>query len=168
MARTSSNDAAKASAPAAAETAAATTSQAAADNAAAPEPTANAADAAGIADSNTAAGNQSGPVLPTEPANGIGSTAQAGQTTAVSGVTATDAATAGPSTSSPDATSVTGDQAQEAFDADDNGEITIYPLRSYLDGKEVRRAGGKSYKSPKHDAVSLIAAGLATDKKPKA
>lgn len=48
-----------------------------------------------------------------------------------------------------------------------NAEITIYPLRSYLDGKEVRRAGGKGYKSPKHDAVSLIAAGLATDKNPK-
>ncbi|KWV72169.1 hypothetical protein [Pseudomonas fluorescens] len=47
-------------------------------------------------------------------------------------------------------------------------EITIYPLRSYLDDKEVRRAGGKGYKSPKHDAVSLIAAGLATDKNPKA
>lgn len=50
----------------------------------------------------------------------------------------------------------------------DSGEIMIYPLRSYLDGKEVRRAGGKGYKSPKHDAVSLVAAGLATDKKPKA
>lgn len=52
--------------------------------------------------------------------------------------------------------------------ADDKGQVTIYPLRSYLDGKEIRRAGGKGYKSPKHDAVSLIAAGLATDKKPKA
>jgi hypothetical protein len=52
--------------------------------------------------------------------------------------------------------------------AGDTAEVTIYPLRSYLDGKEVRRAGGKGYKSPKHDAVSLIAAGLATDKKPKA
>jgi len=52
--------------------------------------------------------------------------------------------------------------------AEDTGEVTIYPLRSYLDGKEVRRAGGKGYKSPKHDAVSLVAAGLATDKKPKA
>lgn len=52
--------------------------------------------------------------------------------------------------------------------ADEKGEITIYPLRSYLDGSEVRRAGGKGYTSPKHDAVSLIAAGLATDKNPKA
>jgi hypothetical protein len=50
---------------------------------------------------------------------------------------------------------------------ENSGEVTIYPLRSYLDGKEVRRAGGKGYKSPKHDAVSLVAAGLATDKKPK-
>lgn len=47
-------------------------------------------------------------------------------------------------------------------------KITIYPLRSYLDGKEIRRAGGKSYPSPKHDAVLLIAARLATDKDPKA
>jgi hypothetical protein len=52
--------------------------------------------------------------------------------------------------------------------ADEKGEITVYPLRSYLDGNEVRRAGGKGYASPKHDAVSLIAAGLATDKNPKA
>ncbi|MDU8357987.1 hypothetical protein [Pseudomonas syringae group sp. J309-1] len=51
---------------------------------------------------------------------------------------------------------------------DDEGNlITIYPLRSYLDGKEIRRAGGEGYKSAKHDAVSLIAAGLATDQKPK-
>jgi hypothetical protein len=49
----------------------------------------------------------------------------------------------------------------------DNAEIIIYPLRSYLDGQEIRRAGGEGYKSPKHDAVSLIAAGLATDTNPK-
>ena len=48
-----------------------------------------------------------------------------------------------------------------------DSEVTLYPLRSYLDG-EVRRAGGPGYKSPKHDATSLIAAGLATDEKPKA
>ena len=53
-------------------------------------------------------------------------------------------------------------------EASTTAEVTIYPLRSYLDGAEVRRAGGSGYKSPKHDAVSLIAAGLATDKKPKA
>jgi hypothetical protein len=55
----------------------------------------------------------------------------------------------------------------ELTEASSTAEVTIYPLRSYLDGKEVRRAGGDGYKSPKHDAVSLIAAGLATDKKPK-
>ena len=49
----------------------------------------------------------------------------------------------------------------------DRAEIIIYPLRSYLDGQEIRRAGGEGYKSPKHDAVSLIAAGLATDINPK-
>jgi hypothetical protein len=51
--------------------------------------------------------------------------------------------------------------------ASDNS-IMIYPLRSYLDGKEIRRRGGAGYLSPKHDAISLIAAGLATDKDPKA
>lgn len=40
--------------------------------------------------------------------------------------------------------------------------LTIYPLRSYLDGKDIKRAGGEGYKSPKHDAVLLIAKGLAT------
>lgn len=55
----------------------------------------------------------------------------------------------------------------ELTEASKTADVTIYPLRSYLDGKEVRRAGGEGYKSPKHDAVSLIAAGLATDKKQK-
>lgn len=45
--------------------------------------------------------------------------------------------------------------------------LTIYPLRSYLDGKDIKRAGGESYKSPKHDAVLLIAKGLATQTDPK-
>jgi hypothetical protein len=66
-----------------------------------------------------------------------------------------------------DASAGAGEAAAQVGGAEDTGEITIYPLRSYLDGKEVRRAGGKGYKSPKHDAVSLIAAGLATDKKAK-
>ena len=64
---------------------------------------------------------------------------------------------------SPDATA----SGSQGGDTGDNGEITIYPLRSYLDGTDIRRAGGAGYKSPKHDAVSLIAAGLATDKNPK-
>lgn len=45
--------------------------------------------------------------------------------------------------------------------------LTIYPLRSYLDGKDIKRAGGEGYKSPKHDAVLLIAKGLATQTDPK-
>ena len=45
--------------------------------------------------------------------------------------------------------------------------LTIYPLRSYLDGKDIKRAGGEGYKSPKHDAVMLIAEGLATQTDPK-
>jgi len=52
----------------------------------------------------------------------------------------------------------------------ENGQhgVTIYPLRSYLDGKEIRRAGGKGYESPKHVATQLIAKELATDEKPEA
>lgn len=65
------------------------------------------------------------------------------------------------------ATADAGTLEAELTGASTTAEVTIYPLRSYLDGKEVRRAGGEGYKSPKHDAVSLIAAGLATDKKPK-
>lgn len=49
-----------------------------------------------------------------------------------------------------------------------DSSVTIYPLRSYLDGKEIKRAGGEGYKSPKHDANLLIAKGLATDTNPKA
>ena len=45
--------------------------------------------------------------------------------------------------------------------------LTIYPLRSYLEGKDIKRAGGEGYKSPKHDAVMLIAEGLATQTDPK-
>ncbi|WP_296261988.1 hypothetical protein [Pseudomonas sp. UBA5706] len=102
-----------------------------------------------VADSNVAAGTQTGPVQPADTAN-------------------TDSASPGAATVSLDAKTGPADQVQADDDSADQGEITIYPLRSYLDGKEVRRAGGAGYKSPKHDAVSLIAAGLATDKKPKA
>ena len=49
-----------------------------------------------------------------------------------------------------------------------DSSVTLYPLRSYLDGKEIRRAGGTSYKSPKHEASLLIAKGLASDEDPKA
>lgn len=64
--------------------------------------------------------------------------------------------------------SISVDHTKQASTSSDTSEVTIYPLRSYLDGKEIRRAGGEGYMSPKHDAVSLIAAGLATDKNPKA
>lgn len=45
---------------------------------------------------------------------------------------------------------------------DQSGMLTLYPLRSYLDGKDIKRAGGEGYQSPKHDAALLIAKGLAT------
>lgn len=53
-----------------------------------------------------------------------------------------------------------------AVDADN--QLVIYPIRSYLDGKEIRQAGGAGYASPKHEALLLIAKGLATDQKPGA
>jgi hypothetical protein len=83
------------------------------------------------------------------------------------GQPASGAAAAG-STITLDAAAAAGDQLQADGAAEDGNEIMIYPVRSYLDGKEIRRAGGEGYKSPKHDAVSLVAAGLATDRKPKA
>ncbi|MCK8685360.1 hypothetical protein [Pseudomonas umsongensis] len=59
-------------------------------------------------------------------------------------------------------------QASDA-DADASGnQVVIYPIRSYLDGKEIRQAGGAGYASPKHEALLLIAKGLATDTDPKA
>ncbi|MGA9222354.1 MAG: hypothetical protein WBZ57_14300, partial [Pseudomonas graminis] len=112
------------------------------------------------ADSASVASVGNGPLQPTDPANSIGNTVQAGQP-------ASDAATADGSTVTLDTTAAAGDQLQADGVAEDSNEIMIYPLRSYLDGKEIRRAGGKGYKSPKHDAVSLVAAGLATDKNPK-
>lgn len=92
-----------------------------------------------------------------------------GDQSLVSTDAATAAAASGTATSlDTDAGSVAAHADAPSAAAEDTGEVTIYPLRSYLDGKEVRRAGGKGYKSPKHDAVSLVAAGLATDQKPKA
>lgn len=123
------------------------TSTNATDKVVAPEPSAGtpqAPEAASVADNLSAdAGEAAGQVgiPPTEPK------------------ASTDAASAGS-----DETALEGLSSEGGKTA----EITIYPLRSYLDGKEVRRAGGAGYKSPKHDAVSLIAAGLATDKNPKA
>lgn len=49
--------------------------------------------------------------------------------------------------------------------ADADNQLVIYPIRSYLDGKEIRQAGGVGYASPKHEALLLIAKGLATDQK---
>lgn len=166
MARTSSSDAAKAAATAANPATATPAQQTPVENTPAPAVVAGTQDAGVVTGSD--AGGGAGPVEPIDPANGIGSTAQAGPASADTGGTVPDAATAGTATISLDAKAGTGDQVQADVDSADKGEITIYPLRSYLDGKEVRRAGGAGYKSPKHDAVSLIAAGLATDKKPKA
>ncbi|MNL03732.1 hypothetical protein D3C87_1242800 [compost metagenome] len=53
-------------------------------------------------------------------------------------------------------------------DATSDNQMVIYPIRSYLDGKEIHQAGGVGYTSPKHEALLLIAKGLATDQKPGA
>lgn len=53
-------------------------------------------------------------------------------------------------------------------DSTSGNQMVIYPVRSYLDGKEIRQAGGAGYASPKHEALLLIAKGLATDTDPKA
>lgn len=46
--------------------------------------------------------------------------------------------------------------------------VEIYPLRSYQDAGEIKRRGGPGYSAPRRHAERLIAAGLATDKNPKA
>ena len=45
--------------------------------------------------------------------------------------------------------------------------ITVYPLRTYLDGKEMRRAG-EPYQVAKHEAAVLKAKKLVSDEEPKA
>jgi hypothetical protein len=160
MARTSASDATKGAATAANTTAAASGQQTSAETTTATAVAPGVQDGSAAADSASVAGAGIGPLQPTDPANGIGNTVQAGQASS-------DAATAASSTITGDTTAAAADQSQSDSVAEDSNEIMIYPVRSYLDGKEIRRAGGKGYKSPKHDAVSLVAAGLATDKKPK-
>lgn len=45
-------------------------------------------------------------------------------------------------------------------------EVTIYPLRSYMDGGEIKRRGGPGYSVPKRHADALIAQRVASTKKP--
>lgn len=158
MARASASDATKGAATAANTTSSPSGQQTSAEGTTATAPGVQGGTAVG--DSASVAGAGTGPLQPTDPANGIGNTVQAGQP--ASGAAATG------STITLDAAAAAGDQLQMDRAAEDSNEIMIYPVRSYLDGKEIRRAGGEGYKSPKHDAVSLVAAGLATDKKPKA
>lgn len=158
MARTSASDTTKGTATAADTTVATPGLQAPAQSTTGPA-TAPGVQGGTAADSTSMAGAGNGPVQPADPANGIGNTVQVGQP--ASGAAAS-------STISLDADAATGDKVQADGATEDGNEIMIYPVRSYLDGKEIRRAGGEGYKSPKHDAVSLVAAGLATDKKPKA
>lgn len=167
MARANANDAAKAPATAVDTTAATPGEQTPAQSTTAPAIDPGVQGGSMAPDNASVAGEGTGPLQPTDPANGIGGTVQAAQPAAAAVSTEADAAAVGTATISPDVKSSTGEGIEAAVVAEDSTEITIYPLRSYLDGKEIRRAGGKPYKSPKHDAVSLIAAGLATDKQPK-
>ncbi|TDV54473.1 hypothetical protein EC919_104209 [Pseudomonas graminis] len=167
MARASASDATKGAATAANTTAASSGQQTSAEGTTATAAAAGVQSGTAVGDSASVAGAGTGPLQPTDPANGIGNTVQAGQPSEIARIDA-DSATAGTATISFDTQPGTGDQVQADSVAEDSNEIMIYPVRSYLDGKEIRRAGGEGYKSPKHDAVSLVAAGLATDKKPKA
>ena len=160
MARANASDATKGAATAANATSATNGPQAPSDITTAPAIASGTQSASAVADSASGEGAGTGPLLPTDPANGIGNTVQADQPSS-------DTATAASSTTTLDASAATGGQLQPDSVAEDSNEVMIYPLRSYLDGKEIRRAGGKGYKSPKHNAVSLIAAGLATEKAPK-
>ena len=45
-------------------------------------------------------------------------------------------------------------------------EVTIYPLRSYMDGGEIKRRGGPGYTAPKRHADALIAQRVASADKP--
>ncbi len=45
-------------------------------------------------------------------------------------------------------------------------EVTIYPLRSYMDAGEIKRRGGPGYAAPKRHADALIAQRVASIKKP--
>lgn len=161
MARASASDVTKGAATAANTTSASSGQQTPAEGTTATAAAPGVEGGTAVGDSASVAGAGTGPLQPSDPANGIGNTVQAGQPSS-------DAATAASSTITLDTTAAAGDQLQADGVAEDSNEIMIYPLRSYLDGKEIRRAGGEGYKSPKHDAVSLVAAGLATDKKPKA
>lgn len=167
MARTSASDATKGAATSANATAAASSQQTPAQSTTAPAITPGVQGASAVTDSGAVEGAGTGPLQPTDPVSGIGNTVQAGQPSEVASTDA-DAATVGTTTNLLDAQPGIGDQVQADSVAEDSNEIMIYPVRSYLDGKEIRRAGGEGYKSPKHDAVSLVTAGLATDKKPKA
>jgi hypothetical protein len=167
MARANASDATKGAATAANTTSAPSGQQTSSESTTAPAIGSGVQGASAVPDSGAVAGAGTGPLQPTDPANGIGNTVQAGQPFEIARIDA-DAATAGTATISLDTQPGTGDQVQADSVAEDSNEIMIYPVRSYLDGKEIRRAGGKGYYSPKHDAVSLVAAGLATDKKPKA
>ncbi|MGI3746234.1 MAG: hypothetical protein ACRYF8_12170 [Janthinobacterium lividum] len=160
MARTSASDASKGAAPAANTTAGEADQETPAQSTTGPATAPGVQGGSAVPDSASVAGAGTGPLQPTDPADGIGNIVQAGQP--ASGVAAAG------STITLDAAAAAGDQLQADGAAEDGNEIMIYPVRSYLDGKEIRRAGGEGYKSPKHDAVSLVTAGLATDKKPKA
>lgn len=45
-------------------------------------------------------------------------------------------------------------------------EVTIYPLRSYMDAGEIKRRGGPGYTVPKRHADALIAQRVASTTKP--
>ena len=65
-----------------------------------------------------------------------------------------------------DSCAAVGNDAQASTEKTQSSEVTVYPLRTYLDGKDMRRVG-EPYQVAKHEAAVLKAKKLATDEKPK-
>ncbi len=47
-----------------------------------------------------------------------------------------------------------------------HAEVTIYPLRSYMDAGEIKRRGGPGYTVPKRHADALVAQRVASTTNP--
>lgn len=62
----------------------------------------------------------------------------------------------------------TGEASKIADQTEKNAsEVTVHPLRSYMDGGEIKKRGGPGYSVPKRHADALIAQGVASANKPE-
>ena len=99
------------------------------------------------------------------PATGVGGDTFEGTVFSSAPLDAQASTVASPVDNSPPLTPQASDADADA--ATSGNQMVIYPVRSYLDGKDIRQAGGAGYASPKHEALLLIAKGLATATDPK-